>query len=449
MKLKLILRLGTLLTMIFGCQALFAQVAGVWSGTLEVAPGNALEVHFTIVDSAEGGISVTLNSPESGAIKDVKANSASFSNNILKVDVTDLSGTFEGTLADGKISGNWKQLDQSLPLVLAPFEETVLGAETVALIEGRWQGIFEPPGQQVNVALTVSSPEPGKVKAEFEQLDAANKVQLPDFKIEGDTITFHVGPNGPKYTGTVSGDNINGTIQAGSISFPGNLSRREFNPRDYALDLSDEAEALLMGKWHGEMTTPLGPVAAVFRFEEVEPDFIRGYFDSPDRGATDIPISEVTLDGKAIAISLGGNRGFTGTVADNGNLEGDFSQQGQKLPVTLTKGSLPPLALDIASAAQSQLLGNWQGKLTTPGGVLTIGLRFEKAADGSLVAYLDSPDQGMAGARIREASFNDGSLTVRSNLLRIVYEGSVAGNTITGKLAQGGQNLDLVLTKTN
>jgi hypothetical protein len=441
-KLKYLAILALASTASFGV----ADIAGVWEGTLEVAPGNNLEVQFTIEQSADGSIDVVLNSPESGAIKNVKANSASFSDNTFKLEVAELSGSYEGKLENNVITGQWKQLDQTIALNLKPFEETVLSDSTVALIKGRWQGVFEPPGQKVNVAITVEESEPGKLRTTFEQLDAGATMVLPDFKIEGNAISFRVGPNGPKYTGTVSGDNISGEIDGGSIKFPGSLTKRAFNPKDYALDLTPETKELLLGQWHGEMTTPVGAVTAVFRFVEEEPNFIRGYFDSPDRGATGIPVNKASIvDGK-VEFAMGAGRGFIGTIKD-GSLEGEYSQQGQKLPVTLNKGALPALALDLPASANT-LIGNWTGKLATPQGELTVGIRFEKTADGQVVGYLDSPDQGMEGARIRFASFEDGALTVRSTLLRMEYSGTLDNNKLTGKMSQGGQNLELNLAKT-
>lgn len=450
MKTKII---GTItLGLILGYSSLWAaDIAGTWEGSLEVAPGNALKVQFIIAENADGSIAVTLNSPESGAIKNVAANSASLAGNVLTLEVSELSGAYAGVLQDGSIAGEWKQLDQVFPLALKPYKEALLSAETIATIVGRWQGTFEPPGQQVNVAFTVKSEEPGKITAVFEQLDAGAKLPLPDFEIAGSTISFRVGPNGPKYTGTISGENIAGQVEGGGFQFAGNFAKHDLDPQEYALNLSAEAKKLLLGEWNGEMTTPVGPVAAVFRFVEeqfVEEELglIRGYFDSPDRGAIGIPVQEVSLADGSVTITISSSRSFTGTVSGN-TIDGVYSQQGQQLPVKLEKGPLPTLALEIAPAAANVLLGNWTGKLQTPQGELTIGIRFEKTEDGAIVGYLDSPDQGMEGARIRFATFDAGKLTVKSSLLRLQYTGTVADNNITGQLSQAGQNMELNLAR--
>ena len=80
--------------------------------------------------NADGSYEVVLNSPEQGAIKDIKASSVSYDSGILKLDVTDLSGSYEGILKDGKFEGNWKQEGTLIPLNLKPYEKPVLSKRT-------------------------------------------------------------------------------------------------------------------------------------------------------------------------------------------------------------------------------------------------------------------------------------------------------------------------------
>ena len=66
MKKMLLLVLSLILT-----PSLFAEsIEGTWQGQLIVSPGNELTIQF-IIESGDDGYSVTLNSPESGAIKNV------------------------------------------------------------------------------------------------------------------------------------------------------------------------------------------------------------------------------------------------------------------------------------------------------------------------------------------------------------------------------------------
>jgi pimeloyl-ACP methyl ester carboxylesterase len=61
--------------------------------------------------------------------------------------------------------------------------------------------------------------------------------------------------------------------------------------------------------------------------------------DSPDQGATGLPIESITVTGKSLQFemkSLGAN--YEGTFsADNSQIEGEFSQGGQKFPLTFKR----------------------------------------------------------------------------------------------------------------
>ena len=114
---KLIAVAVILFSVLFINNAIAAEnITGTWQGTLAAAPGSELTIQFVITQNADGSYSVVLNSPDQGAIKDIKASSVSYNSGTLKLDVTDLSGSYEGVLKDDKFEGNWKQEGTSIPL---------------------------------------------------------------------------------------------------------------------------------------------------------------------------------------------------------------------------------------------------------------------------------------------------------------------------------------------
>src|SRR5688500_2423888 len=99
----------------------FAQgsIAGVWEGKLAVAPGNEISVHFTLTQDAGGAYQAVLNSPDSGAIKNIAATAVSFDGAALEIKVDALSGTYKGALANGSFAGEWVQPGSTLPMNLS------------------------------------------------------------------------------------------------------------------------------------------------------------------------------------------------------------------------------------------------------------------------------------------------------------------------------------------
>jgi len=114
---KLIMVFILLFSVLFCNSALAADdITGTWQGKLVPAPGSELDIQFVITRGDDGAYSVVLNSPDQGAIKDIKASSVVFDSGKLTMDVTDLSGAYEGVLKDGKFEGNWKQEGELIPL---------------------------------------------------------------------------------------------------------------------------------------------------------------------------------------------------------------------------------------------------------------------------------------------------------------------------------------------
>src|SRR6266700_2238790 len=80
-------------------QAAAAQdVAGTWQGKLQVDPKTAMTIQFVFTKKPDGSYSAVLNSPDSGAIKNMAADSVVWKAGALSVQVAALSGGFDGTL---------------------------------------------------------------------------------------------------------------------------------------------------------------------------------------------------------------------------------------------------------------------------------------------------------------------------------------------------------------
>src|ERR1035438_8760687 len=100
---------------------------------------------------------------------------------------------------------------------------------------------------------------------------------------------------------------------------------------------------------------------------------------------------------------------------------------------------LTALAPSPLSYAQSQIVGDWQGTLITPGPQLHLILHITAAKDGSLSATLDSVDQGANGIPVTSTTLNDSKLSLTVDAVHGTYEGTVNKDAteIEGTWSQG------------
>jgi len=103
----------------------------------------------------------------------------------------------------------------------------------------------------------------------------------------------------------------------------------------------------------------------------------------------------------------------------------------------------------VSFASAQDITGDWQGPLTTPVGELRLIIHVTKAADGTLKAIMDSPDQAMSGAPLDVFTFEGGKVHFTLNVAKGVFDGSLKGSAINGYWSQGGgPKMQLVLNKT-
>ena len=107
---------------------------------------------------------------------------------------------------------------------------------------------------------------------------------------------------------------------------------------------------------------------------------------------------------------------------------------------------IPMLVCFAVSGLAQQIAGDWEGSLKVGGGVLRLVFHFTQAADGSLKATFDSPDQNAPGIAISSIRLKDSQLSLTSAAVHGTFEAKVSadGNTIDGIWSQG-QPLALVL----
>lgn len=97
------------------------------------------------------------------------------------------------------------------------------------------------------------------------------------------------------------------------------------------------------GHWSGPIKTPMGDLTIVFNIASEDGKTFTATCDSPDQGATGIPVESVTTDGSKVVLSIAAVMGkFTGTLDATGTqMTGKWEQSGMEMDCVVTLSNTP------------------------------------------------------------------------------------------------------------
>lgn len=135
---------------------------------------------------------------------------------------------------------------------------------------------------------------------------------------------------------------------AGLLALPGPLVAESAAASSQATPASDQAApasaqavpVAIVGTWLGTLTVQAGiELRIVFHIEASEEGALSVTLDSPDQGATGIPVDSVDFDGATLRLVMAAIRGgYEGSLQPDGEqLEGEWRQGGMVLPLKLEK----------------------------------------------------------------------------------------------------------------
>jgi len=329
------------------------ELTGVWQGKLAVDASNSLTVQFTFSKGSNGAYTAVLNSPDNPALKDTATSGVSWDGTNLKLQVPTLSGSFAGTLKDGKVTGQWTQPTGNLPLVLAPYQKPVVTAAAAKSLAGSWNGPLQMSAtMKQTVVFQFKQGAGGGFEGTLNLPDQGATLNMSNIVLEDGDLTLKIqqGQALFDFKGKLAGDTITGKLKVPSPAAPPDgipltLKRGEYKAAVVVLKLSAESFGKLKGKWQGPMelsnaqTGAKQNIVLILRFETTAKGEYVAFVDSPNQGANGLVVSEVTLTGDKLALKIpviGGQ--FSGTLADK-TLTGDWEQPaaGFKQPLTLTR----------------------------------------------------------------------------------------------------------------
>lgn len=117
--------------------------------------------------------------------------------------------------------------------------------------------------------------------------------------------------------------------------------------------------------------------------------------------------------------------------------------------MSLRKACALALALLLTACAtvdRENLVGNWQGRLSTPEGDMPMVFRFWQV-DDLIACSIDSPEQESFAVPCGEVIIEGGSLRITVPNVGGEFRVAVDGDRMTGDWRQGGQAFDLEMKR--
>ncbi|HZF29497.1 MAG TPA: hypothetical protein VE907_10285 [Gammaproteobacteria bacterium] len=213
-----------------------------------------------------------------------------------------------------------------------------------------------------------------------------------------------------------------------------------------AFAMSAAAQTDVAGVWQGDLKPAPGSTLKIQFVITAKPG--GGYgavLTSPDSGAIkDVAASNVTfVDGKLTVDVPKLSGGYAGTLR-SGVIEGEWSQEGQKLPLKLSAYEKPTLT----KADIDTLRGDWIGTMSSAGNEFTMVFRLSTAADGTFGGILDIPGRRL-GLAVTDVALHDGEFSAKAAVPG-EFKGRLSGDEIVGQWTQpnmGGATLPLTVKK--
>jgi hypothetical protein len=281
------------------------NITGAWQGKLVTSPGADMNIQFVIKQEAGNSYSAILNSPDEGGMKNIKASSVTFNSGNLKLDVAELSGSYEGVLKDGKIDGKGKQEGTSFPLSLSPYAKPTFSKKDMDTLLGSWNGKLTIP--EVTVVFRFEMSDKGEFVGFSDWPDNGGYgAPFTDVEISDGNLSLKIPDVPAEFSGKFTDNEIAGKLKYDGVPIRLTLALKkgEYVAPAYKLSLPEDTMEQLSGKWNGKLPAwdkKSDPMNLIFKFEKSKSGDFFGFMDIPAQRAKNMPVTEANLsDGKLI-----------------------------------------------------------------------------------------------------------------------------------------------------
>jgi hypothetical protein len=213
-------------------------------------------------------------------------------------------------------------------------------------LAGAWHGPVTVPGVAATFVAHFKRDAKGEFIGTLSVLEqGGQEIPMDDIRFADNKLYFTV----PQARGEFIGDYVNGAFtglwrQGGNppAGLQVTLKKGDVAKPVFALKLSAESFASLAGKWSGKLTGSQGIITIVMRFEVNGAGQYVGFLDSPDQGATGLPIAEATLAAGKLTTKMTTTppAQFAGTISGQtivGALTQNLPEGSKSTPLTLAR----------------------------------------------------------------------------------------------------------------
>lgn|ERR1017187_945364 len=209
-----------------------------------------------------------------------------------------------------------------------------LGAQEPDVV-GDWKGTLSVGPDRIHLTLHISAGDNYTLKATMDSAEQGAKgvpvtaIVLKDSKLTMTMDSIH---------GT-----YNGAVNAATGAIEGTWSQGQPMPLTFTRPPKSSGPTRpseLEGIWQGTLQVGGRPLRMVFHITTAG-DGLSATMDSPDQGASGVPVISARRDGDALILQLP-NLGakYQGTIAkDLSAIDGSFTQGGASLPLTLKRNA--------------------------------------------------------------------------------------------------------------
>ncbi len=200
-------------------------------------------------------------------------------------------------------------------------------------VTGDWQGLLNTGTTRLRLVLQITKNSAGNLTAILVSVDQGGKsIPVSSISLKDSKLKFAVDPIQGSYQGKLNtdGTKISGTWFQGAFF---DLDFKRANPLQKSAAPSD-----IDGAWMGAIDTGAIKLRCVFHITNTA-EGLTATMDSPDQGASGIPVTTVTRNGPSIKMQLNGIGGtFDGKIrVDLTTIDGTWQQSGASFPLVLKR----------------------------------------------------------------------------------------------------------------
>ena len=199
-------------------------------------------------------------------------------------------------------------------------------------ITGQWNGVLRVQGVNLRIVFHINKTGEVYMSTMDSPDQGANGIPVATTTFNGSKLSLAIPTAGVLYEGELKADSIVGTFNQGGISLPMTMRKPVPTETRPVVYLNDN----ITGQWNGVLSVQGMNMRIVFNIKKTNEGYI-STMDSPDQGATGIPVTTTTFNGSKLSLAVPALGILYEGELKNNSVEGTFKQGALSVPMTLNK----------------------------------------------------------------------------------------------------------------